>query len=210
MLKDMINKTKLPIGITHLAGPPNSGKTTIIYQMCKNIKNEEKVLIFDCEMNFSAQRLKEITFSENIDLNNIIVIPISDKTQQFQTLMKVHNFIKNTKLSFIAVNGITDHYRFKDIKINDIANQRLLAFQMAYLQKISKKNRVRILITNQASPYRENNQTFMRPVYNSTISNYIQEEVLLYHVNRRLWKGKHNSEEIYYTLSEKGIKLIEE
>ena len=205
----MINKTKFPTGITHLAGPPNSGKTTMIYQMCNNIGEEEKVLIFDCEINFSAQRLKEITLDSGINLNNIVVIPITDKIQQFQSIMKTHNFVKNNKISFIAINGITDHYRFKDIKANDIANQRLLAFQMAYLQQISKKNKLKVLITNQATLYRNKQQTQMRPVFNSIIRNYIQKEIILHHVNRNLWKGKYESEETYYAIYEKGIKLIE-
>ena len=56
MLVGLINNSKIPKGITHIAGPPNSGKTTLIYQSCKGVKEGKKVLVLDCEMNFSAKR----------------------------------------------------------------------------------------------------------------------------------------------------------
>ena len=71
MLSQIINKSKVPPGITHIAGSPNSGTTTLLYQLCKGIRKGQKALIFDCEMSFSAQRLQEIIFDKKINLEDM-------------------------------------------------------------------------------------------------------------------------------------------
>ena len=86
VLLDLLKNGTVPQGITHIAGPPNSGKTTLIYQTCRSL-NGRKALFFDCEINFSAQRLKEINLNYKVELNDITVISIFDKNQQIKTLM---------------------------------------------------------------------------------------------------------------------------
>ena len=97
MLVDFIKNSKIPTGMTHIAGPPNSGKTTLIYQTCRGIREGKKGLILDCEMNFSAQRLQDITTGRKIDMQNIIIMNITDRNQQFNTVMKTHKFIVNDR-----------------------------------------------------------------------------------------------------------------
>ncbi|OLS33104.1 MAG: DNA repair and recombination protein RadB [Candidatus Heimdallarchaeota archaeon AB_125] len=207
-LLDLLKNGTVPQGITHIVGPPNSGKTTLIYQTCRSL-NGRKALFFDCEINFSAQRLKEINLNYEVELNDITVISIFDKNQQIKTLMKIHNFIPNTNYAFIAVNGITDHFRFRSSQINEMSLHRLLTLQMAYLNMISKEYQIPILITNQVTAFREKEKKIIRPVANSAIMNYSDREIRLRNINKKLWKAKQEREEVLYKVTNEGIEIIE-
>lgn len=207
-LLDLLKNGTVPQGITHIVGPPNSGKTTLIYQTCRSL-NGRKALFFDCEINFSAQRLKEINLNYEVELNDITVISIFDKNQQIKTLMKIHNFIPNTNYAFIAVNGITNHFRFRSSQINEMSLHRLLTLQMAYLNMISKEYQIPILITNQVTAFREKEKKIIRPVANSAIMNYSDREIRLRNINKKLWKAKQEREEVLYKVTNEGIEIIE-
>lgn len=207
VLIDLLKNGIVPQGITHIAGPPNSGKTTLIYQTCRSL-NGKKALFFDCEINFSAQRLKEINLNYDVDLNDITVISIFDKNQQIKTLMKIHNFIPNTDYAFIAINGITDHFRFKSSQINEMSLHRLLTLQMAYLNMVSNEYQIPILITNQVTAFRDKGKKIIRPVANSAIMNYSDREIRLRNINKKLWKAQNEKEDIFYRVTCEGIKIV--
>ena len=206
MLIDLINNSKIPTGITHIAGPPNSGKTTLIYQSCKGIKEGKKVLVLDCEMNFSAQRLQDIIRSKKIDLRNIIIMNIADRIQQFNTIMKIHKFILNGNFSFIAINGITDHFRYTSEK-EEVSTYRTLSMQLAYLKMISKNEKTPILMINQVSAFKSKNKKEFKPIANSVMKHYADRNIILQHINRKLLKAIYNNEEIYYTVTSNGIEI---
>ena len=208
VVRDLVENSKLPMGVTHIAGPPNSGKTTLIYQMCRNL-NGKKALIFDCEINFSAQRLKEVNLDHSVELEDITVVSIFDKIQQIKTIMKVHNFIQNTDYAFIGINGITDHFRFKSSNTKETGLQKLLTLQMAYLFMISKEYKIPILITNQVTPFREGGRKIIKPIAASAIQNYSDYEIKLKSVNKKLWKAQKEKEEIFYRITNNGIEVIE-
>jgi RecA/RadA recombinase len=206
-LIDLLKNGTIPQGITHIAGPPNSGKTTLAYQICRSLKGK-KALFFDCEINFSAQRLKEINLNYNIDLKDITVISIFDKNQQIKTLMKVHNFILNTDYAFIAINGITDHFRFRSSQIDEMSLHSLLTLQMAYLNMISKEYQIPVLITNQVTSFRDKGRRIIRPVANSAIINYSTRDITLRNINKKLWKAQQEKEEVLYKVTNEGIEII--
>jgi RecA/RadA recombinase len=208
MLNQLIVKSKVPFGITHIAGPPNSGKTTLIYQICKGIAKGEKALIFDCEMNFSAQRLQEILLDSNIKLEDIIIITIANRKQQLQYFMKMHNFTQNKQYSFIAINGVTDHFRFSEKSKKDVVLYRILALQMAYLKMFSGESKLPIVLTNQVSMFKEEEAQRIRPIANSVIDHYSDRTVIFQHVNKRLWKADYDGEKLYYTLTSYGIEEV--
>lgn len=208
MLSQIINKSKIPPGITHIAGSPNSGTTTLLYQLCKGIKKDHKTIIFDCEMSFSAQRLQEIIFDTKIMLQDIYVIQITNKEQQLRILMKLHKFLHNKTCSFIAINGITDHFRFSEKNKNEIYTQRILTLQMAYLKMLSKKRNLPIFITNQMSIFRDGEEQKTRPIYNSIINNFVDRTIAFQYINKKLWKAEYDNEKLYYSLSSKGIEEI--
>lgn len=206
MLIDLIKNSKIPKGMTHIAGPPNSGKTTLIYQICKGIREGKKGLILDCEMNFSAQRLQDITRDKKIDLRNIIIMNIVDRNQQFNTVMKTHKFIVNENFNFIAINGITDHFRYASEK-EEVSTYRTLSMQLAYLKMVSKKEKIPILMINQVSAFKSENKKEFKPIANSVMKHYSDRYIILQHINRKLLKATLKDEEVYYTVSPNGIEI---
>ena len=208
MLLKLLEKFIVPQGITHISGPPNSGKTTILYQICKGIKNDEKVLILDCEVNFSAKRLQEILLDSEAKLENITIISLLNKKQQLKTVMKVQNFLGDNQYKFIAINGITDHFRFGKTEREERELPKALNLQLAFLRMVSDEYNLPIIFTNQVTPFKEGQGDALRPIAGSSIKNYVDNEVGLIHINRRLWKATCKNEEEYYMISDTGIKVI--
>lgn len=208
MLSKFLEKSIVPNGITHIAGPPNSGKTTILYHLCKGLKKGKKALILDCEINFSARRLREITLGKKIDFNNIVLLRVIDEANQIGILMKLHSFFKNEKPLFVGINGFTNHFRFSSLNINETKWNKSLSLQMAYLQMISRKLNIPVVLTNQVSVFRENNLKILRPIANSIVTKYADNNIMLEHVNKKLWKAKYGNQEMFYTLSSQGIELM--
>ena len=208
MLSKFLEKSIVSDGITHIAGPPNSGKTTILYHLCKGLKKGKKALILDCEINFSARRLREITLGKDIDFNNIILLRVADKANQIRILMKLHSFFKKDKPLFIGINGFTNHFRFSPLNVDEMNWNKTLSLQMAYLQMVSSKLNLPVVLTNQVSMFRENNLRIVRPFANSIITNYSDNNIMLEHVNKKLWKAKYENQEMFYTLSSQGVEIM--
>ncbi len=208
MLSKFLEKSIVSDGITHIAGPPNSGKTTILYHLCKGLKKGKKALILDCEINFSARRLREITLEKDIDFSNIILLRVADKANQIRILMKLHRFFKKEKPLFVGINGFTNHFRFSPLNVNEMKWNKSLSLQMAYLQMVSRKLSIPIVLTNQVSVFRENNLKIVRPFANSIITNYSDNNIMLEHVNKKLWKAKYENQEMFYTLSSQGVEIM--
>ncbi len=208
MLSKFLEKSIVSDGITHIAGPPNSGKTTILYHLCKGLKKGKKALILDCEINFSARRLREITLGKDIDFNNIILLRVADKANQIRILMKLHSFFKKDKPLFIGINGFTNHFRFSPLNVDEMNWNKTLSLQMAYLQMVSSKLNLPVVLTNQVSMFRENNLKIVRPFANSIITNYSDNNIMLEHVNKKLWKAKYENQEMFYTLSSQGVEIM--
>ena len=208
MLSKFLEKSIVSDGITHIAGPPNSGKTTILYHLCKGLKKGKKALILDCEINFSARRLREITLGKDIDFNNIILLRVADKADQIRILMKLHSFIKKDKPLFVGINGFTNHFRFSPLNVDEMNWNKTLSLQMAYLQMVSRKLNLPVVLTNQVSMFRENNLKIVRPFANSIITNYSDNNIMLEHVNKKLWKAKYENQEMFYTLSSQGVEIM--
>ena len=180
----------------------------MLYQVCKGLKQEEKALILDCEVNFSAQRLREILIDSGVNLDNITIVSLLNKKQQIKTIMKIHNFLGNSNYKFIAINGITDHFRLGRTEKKEKNLIKTLNLLLAFLQLISKEYNIPILITNQVTSFKEGNRLIFRPVAGSAIKHYTDREVILIHINKRLWKAVYENEEIFYTITEKGIETI--
>ncbi len=208
MLSNFLEKSIVSDGITHIAGPPNSGKTTILYHLCKRLKKGKKVIILDCEINFSARRLREITLGKEINFENIMLLRVVDRANQIRIIMKLHSFFKKEKPLFVGINGFTNHFRFSSLNVNEMKWNKSLSLQMAYLQMVSRKLNIPIVLTNQVSVFRENNLKIVRPIANSVITNYSDINIMLEHVNKKLWKAKHEKQEMFYVLSSQGVTIM--
>ena len=79
---------------------------------------------------------------------------------------------------------------------------------MAYLQMVSSKLNLPVVLTNQVSMFRENNLRIVRPFANSIITNYSDNNIMLEHVNKKLWKAKYENQEMFYALSSQGVEIM--
>lgn len=208
MLQELFKGIKTPRGITHIAGPPNSGKTTLLYNVCRSIRKNEKAIIFDCEMNFSAQRLQEIVINNEINLQDIIIIRTPEKNSQFLNIMKLHNFLAQIKCSFIAINGMTNHFRIPGKEDNVMLPHKMLAMQMAYLNLISKKLRMPILLTNQVLYRTVNKRKKFTPVLNTIIEHYSDNAIMVELLNKGIWSAKSKNNKVLYKLVRTGIEIV--
>jgi hypothetical protein len=80
--------------------------------------------------------------------------------------------------------------------------------QLAFLRKISDEYTIPIILTNQVTPFKEGQGNALRPIAGSSIRNYVDNDIALIHINRKLWKATHNNEEEYYMIIDRGIKVI--
>ena len=120
--------------------------------------------------------------------------------------MKIHKFIFNSNFSFIAINGITDHFRHTNEK-EEVSTYRTLSMQLAYLKMISKKEKIPILMINQVSAFKSENEKVFKPIANSVMKHYSDTNIILQHINRKLLKAVYNNEEVFYTVSSNGIEI---
>ncbi|MCK5410021.1 MAG: hypothetical protein KAJ30_07125, partial [Candidatus Heimdallarchaeota archaeon] len=145
---------------------------------------------------------------KDIDFNNIMLLRVVDKANQIRILMKLHSFFKKKRPLFIGINGFTNHFRFSPLNVDEMNWNKTLSLQMAYLQMVSSKLNLPVVLTNQVSMFRENNLRIVRPFANSIITNYSDNNIMLEHVNKKLWKAKYENQEMFYTLSSQGVEIM--
>ncbi|MHA1305032.1 MAG: hypothetical protein ACTSQE_02135 [Candidatus Heimdallarchaeaceae archaeon] len=209
MFVKLIEQFEIPEGITHIAGPPKSGKTTILYHLFKGLKADEKAIIVDSEIVFNAHRLQEITSSHSINFDNILVLRTENGFEQFKIIMNLHSFIQGVKTAFIAVNGITNYFRKKFVNDSYSNLYHLVALQVAYLKYLSMVFKIPIILTNQVSGKKTGKERTMKAVAGNILNFYSDISLIINNVDNNIWKVVDDKgREIYYTITSKGISVI--
>lgn len=209
MLKGLIDQGVAPPGLTHIAGPPNSGKTTILYSLSSYASVEKRALIFDCELKFSSKRLLEIIQNRNKteNLQHIYVVRIRDLKQQVNSIMNIHNYLHNQRFYFIAINGITDHFRILEKKSDEFELRKIFALQLAYLKKISYSMDIPIIFTNQVTKkLKAEHRT--TPILNNIISLYSDNEIIISRETTQLFIATCKTSDYHFTITDLGIELL--
>lgn len=167
-LKDLTDF--LPKTITQIYGPAASGKTTLcLVTAVETVKKGKKVVYIDTEGSFSIERIKQIAGSDfdNV-LKNIIVAEPTDFDEQRIAINKLNDVVDET-FGLVIVDSLVSLYRLEmsdgpeAYRIN-----RELGKQLATLIKISKKQDIPVVITNQVyadfSANIEDREKTLRPV----------------------------------------------
>lgn len=134
--------------ITTIYGPPGSGKTTLCLEYCsKVLENEKKVFFIDTEGGFSAERLKQINPTQNLE--NLTLFSPKTFEEQQKVILNLTKQIKNSKsIGLIVVDSLVMLYR---LKLGD-APQKInkeLGEQLRMLTEISRNYNIPILVINQ-------------------------------------------------------------
>ena len=209
MFNQLITDGIVPKKLIQIAGPPNSGKTTILYNLCAYLPSNSKALIFDCEIKFSSERLIEVINNKQrrIDLRNIIIIRLYNIKEQFKSIMCAHKYTQQNTFSFIAINGITDHFRPLNISEKTFGVKRVFAMQLAYLRYLSNQIKIPVIFTNQIVESKNLENKFI-PVLNNTVNLYSDHKIVVSRVSGQLFKATENNKEYFYTITKSGIQIM--
>jgi DNA repair protein RadB len=137
--------------ITTIYGPAGSGKTILCLLCAINVcRNGKKVVYVDTESNFSIERLKQIAkFDYNKILEKILFLRPTSFEEQKSSFNKLRQIVDN-KVGLIVVDTIAMLYRLELGKGEDVyGTNRELGQQLSYLNEISRKKHIPVLITNQ-------------------------------------------------------------
>lgn len=135
----------LPGNITHVYGPPASGKTNMALLATRNAAKRGKVIFIDSEGGFSIERLKQIS-GEDFDsiLKNLLLIEPTDYDEQKVAIKKLEELVPKTRAKLVIVDSIAVLYRLEEEK-----DVKVLGRQIAQLLRIARKFRIPVLVTNQ-------------------------------------------------------------
>jgi len=131
--------------LTHIYGPPASGKTNLALMASANAAEEGKVLYIDSEGGFSVERLRQITGGRlNKLMENMMLVKPTTFSEQQSVVRKLDGMMKAGDVSLVVIDSIANLYRIEEDK--DIKN---LGRQLAQLLRIARKYNVPVLMTNQ-------------------------------------------------------------
>ncbi|UJG39946.1 MAG: hypothetical protein K9W45_08820 [Candidatus Heimdallarchaeum aukensis] len=210
MLEEIVKQCLKRGNLTHIVGPPKSGKNTLLYHLVSKVRKGEKAIIIDAEISVSVQRLIEITKFKEIELERIIIIQTKNSYEQHKTVLNLHNLIGSRKIKFIAINGITNHFRNNGIKIGKANKYNILALQVAYLKEFAKKMKIAVIVTNQMKGERDKFRASMGIVGKKIFEKYVDTTFEINQVNEKLWSI--NSDKNFrslYLITEEGIKVLD-
>jgi len=135
--------------ITNIYGPPGCGKTNIALMTVLNCLTNGKVVYFDTEGSFSAERFEQIGGTEK-DLKNIIFIEVHSWDEQHKKMTQLESIIEKEKsVKLIVVDSIVALYRLELDDKNFQKINKQLATQYSFLSKIARERGIAVLVTNQ-------------------------------------------------------------
>jgi len=133
--------------ITNVYGPAGCGKTNMtIISTLSCIRSGKKVVYMDTEGSFSVERFAQLGGTES-DLKNVIFIDVHTWDEQCRETKRIESVIEGAGL--VVVDSMVSLYRLEmsESKFSEINRQ--LATQYSILSKISRKNKIPVLVTNQ-------------------------------------------------------------
>lgn len=134
--------------LTLIYGPAASGKTTLAVQAAvKQAEQGHKVLYVDTEGGFNVERIKQLNPDPKI-LDNILLLRITDFTQQRANFRKLKDLVEKGKISCVIIDTIGMHYRLY-LQKNSYGANLCLKKQLGILNEIAKELRIPIIVTNQ-------------------------------------------------------------
>jgi DNA repair protein RadB len=156
--------------ITHIYGPPASGKTNMALVAAANALGQGKVIFVDPEGGFSVERLKQIAGDRFMDvLNNVMLVSPTTFEEQKAAIAKLDEVASSMKVSLIIVDSIATLYRMEEDK-----DVRMLGRTLAQLLRLARKYNIPVLLTNQV--YSEFDTNTVRPI-GGTISEYFTKNI---------------------------------
>ena len=136
--------------ISTIYGPAGSGKTLLCLTALINVvKRGKKVIFIDTEGGFSVERLKQLDSDYVQILDKIVFLSPTSFKEQKDAFEKLKDLV-NDKIGLIIVDTVSMLYRLEMGKSNDVYEvNKELGQQLGYLNEITRKKKIPVLITNQ-------------------------------------------------------------
>jgi DNA repair protein RadB len=188
---ERLNLKKLQGQLIHVYGEAGTGKTTLALQIaCGICSRGKKVVFIDTEGKVTGSKIQQLLKNSDLEqANNLLklYIPISFQ-EQHELIQKLEFFAKNQQIAAIIVDTITNLYRQESGLLDE--DKRLykrLTFQVALLQKLAKEKQFPIILFNQATMAKVDEQDFLsslkrervNPVAKAIISYWADREIIL-------------------------------
>jgi len=194
--------------LTHVYGPPASGKTNLALLASVSASKKGRVIYIDPEGGFSVERIKQIAGADFTKiLNKILLIKPTSFDEQKVAVDKTEEIVSKGDVSLVVVDSIAMLYRIEEDR--DI---RALGRVMAKLLRIARKYELPVLMTNQV--YCDIETKAIVPV-GGEINRYWCKDMLelVYDNGRRtavLRRHRHQPEGLRaeFTITEKGIEEV--
>ncbi|MBI2140101.1 DNA repair and recombination protein RadB [Candidatus Woesearchaeota archaeon] len=204
--------------ITTLYGPAGSGKTVLCMLCAASMaRTGRKVVYLDTENNFSFERLKQIAqYDYEKVINNIVFLrPVSFAEQKgmFGRLKE----LVNKHIGLVAVDTIGSLYRLElGTEQGTYAVNKEFGRQISFLQEITRKKNIPVLVANQVYADFEDKQK-VKMVGGDILryaSKCLIEVIVLASGNRKAIVRKHRSiksgKEMAFTIVQGGILGVKE
>lgn len=197
--------------ITHIYGPPSSGKTNMALIATKRALGHGKVVYVDPEGGFNVERLRQLAGDRLEDvLNNTLIVKPTTFEEQILAISKIEDLIGKMKVSLIIVDSIAMLYRLEEDK-----DVRKLGRMLGTLLRLARKYELPVLLTNQV--YSDFETQAVRPI-GGTITEYFTKnaiEVVREHDGTRQailrrHISKHEGEVIEFKIVDEGIQTVNE
>lgn len=131
--------------LTHVFGPPSSGKTNFALMACVSASRSGKVIYVDTEGGFSAERLKQVSGEQFKEvLEKVLLIEPTTFEEQKVALSKVADLTAKGGVSLVVLDSVAMLYRIKEDR--DI---RQFGRVLAQLLRIARKYAVPVIMLNQ-------------------------------------------------------------
>jgi len=159
ILKQLIGELKGQLGLVTIYGEAGSGKSLLCMLSCIEKANTQKIIYIDPQGNFSAERIKQLSPSnyEQI-LKNILII----RPKTFEEQEGLLNQLRKSKFSLglLIIDPISFFYRLEFAKGEKDAYiiNRNLGVQLTYLNEISRRKDIAIIITAETHSNPNGNQ----------------------------------------------------
>lgn len=134
--------------IMDIFGPPASGKTQLVFQICANaVMNGSRILFEDAKGEFRPERILEILKANNEDielLENINVSRMTNTNEQISHISKIdHDY------SLVIIDGITELFSFEYGRTGQsLARSKIFMKYMHQLSDTSISKNIPIIVTN--------------------------------------------------------------
>jgi len=148
--------------ITNVFGPAGTGKTNIVIMTALQCLKTKNVIYVDTEGSFSLERFYQLGGNDELSKNITFMDPSTWKEQHSQIQKLESKINKNTGL--IIIDSFVSLYRLELNEKNFPLINRQLATQYSILSKITRKDKIPVIVTNQVYSVGDNIELTSRTI----------------------------------------------